>query len=198
MTMLCPRPWLSGSRRMRAIASVEPPGGKLTTRVMAWLGYSWPAAASGAMIAAAAAPPRAKMNSRRLIRALSRVLGTRSARTLGVLPSPLWGGVGGGGRCCGARRVPHNDPHPGASRRPSPQGGRVRRSLPLAPISTSPKYALAALTGAYDFDAVARAKLRLRPRPTRHDGAIDGDGDSTLAGVERLLLEERRTRRNRQ
>src|SRR5258707_14393605 len=30
------------------------------------------------------------------------------------------------------------------------------------------------------------------------DGAIDGDGDSTLAGVERLLLEERRKRRNHQ
>jgi hypothetical protein len=36
--MLCPSVWLSGSRMMRAIASVEPPGGKLTISVIERLG----------------------------------------------------------------------------------------------------------------------------------------------------------------
>src|SRR5262249_26413813 len=53
--------------------------------------------------------------------------GPRGGR-LGRLPSPLWGGVGGGGRCCGASGVAHNDPHPARLRYasaggPPPQGG---------------------------------------------------------------------------
>jgi len=38
MVMLCPRAWLSGSRMIRAMASVEPPGGKLTIGVIERLG----------------------------------------------------------------------------------------------------------------------------------------------------------------
>src|SRR5262249_61974405 len=56
--------------------------------------------------------------------------GPRGGR-LGRLPSPLWGGVGGGGRCYGASGVPHNDPHPAPPRHasaggpPPPGGGRM-------------------------------------------------------------------------
>src|SRR5262249_60357415 len=57
---------------------------------------------------------------------------------------------------------------------------------------------LAALTGTYDLDAIACAQLRLEPRRTRHDGAVDGDCDSALAGIDRLLLEQRGKRRNHQ
>jgi hypothetical protein len=58
---------------------------------------------------------------------------------LGVLPSPLWGGVGGGGRAIGARMVPHiGTPTPPAfaalRRATLPTRGRVRPSLPLALI----------------------------------------------------------------
>src|SRR5262249_33471239 len=61
--------------------------------------------------------------------------GPRGGR-LGRLPSPLWGGVGGGGRCCGARGVPHNDPHPRPAcatlgRATLPTRGRVRWSSSL-------------------------------------------------------------------
>jgi hypothetical protein len=38
MIMLCPSLWLRGSRMMRAMASVEPPGGKLTISVTERLG----------------------------------------------------------------------------------------------------------------------------------------------------------------
>jgi hypothetical protein len=38
MMMFCPSAWLSGSRMMRAMASVEPPGGKLTISVTERLG----------------------------------------------------------------------------------------------------------------------------------------------------------------
>src|SRR5262249_18478878 len=51
---------------------------------------------------------------------------------------------------------------------------------------------LAALTGAYDFDVVAGAQLRVRPSRARHNGAIDGYRDAPLASVDRLLLEQRR------
>src|SRR5262249_56852907 len=44
-------------------------------------------------------------------------------------------GVGGGGRCCGARRVPHNDPTPLASLATLPTRGRVEPSSPLGLIS---------------------------------------------------------------
>src|SRR5215831_9293951 len=45
----------------------------------------------------------------------------RGCRVLDVLPSPLWGGVGGGGREIGAPMLPHA-PSPLPS--PPPQGGR--------------------------------------------------------------------------
>src|SRR5438105_3242060 len=54
---------------------------------------------------------------------------------------------------------------------------------------------LTALTGAYDFDAVASAQLRVRPSRARHDSAVDGDGDAALAGVDRLVLEQGRKAR---
>src|SRR6266481_1045296 len=54
----------------------------------------------------------------------------------------------------------------------------------------------AALTGAYDFDAVAGAKSRLRPRRARNDGAVDCNRDPALAGVDRLFLQQGRQRRD--
>src|SRR5262245_41198821 len=54
----------------------------------------------------------------------------------------------------------------------------------------------AALTGAYDFDAVAGAKPRLRPRRARNDGAVDCNRDPALAGVDRLFLQQGRQRRD--
>src|SRR5262249_52191310 len=64
--------------------------------------------------------------------------GPRGGR-LGRLPSPLWGGVGGGGRCCGASGVPHNDPHPARLRYasaggPPPQGGGQMEVVPPAEV----------------------------------------------------------------
>src|SRR5262249_7505297 len=56
----------------------------------------------------------------------------------------------------------------------------------------------AALTGAYDFDAVAGAKPRLRPCRARDDGAVDGDCNPALTGVDRLFLEQGRQRRDGQ
>src|SRR5262249_24954485 len=52
-------------------------------------------------------------------RSSARYLRHSLCHALGVLPSPLWGGVGGGGPSADHRTTPH----PGASRRPSPQGG---------------------------------------------------------------------------
>src|SRR5258707_2897452 len=65
------------------------------------------------------------------ISGFSFVLNASSGRALGGLPSPLWGGVGGGGRRCGASGVPHNDPHPPRLRcasagGPPPKGGGLR------------------------------------------------------------------------
>src|SRR5262249_50863048 len=45
---------------------------------------------------------------------------TRAGHLLGALPSPLWGGVGGGGRETGALTLPQHHPLPS----PPPQGGR--------------------------------------------------------------------------
>ena len=43
---------------------------------------------------------------------------------IGLLPSPLWGGVGGGGRCCWTHLTQQPRPPPRSLRsRPSPQGG---------------------------------------------------------------------------
>jgi len=42
---------------------------------------------------------------------------------LGALPSPLWEGWGWGSALVDALDPSNNHPHPGASRRPSPQGG---------------------------------------------------------------------------
>src|SRR6266436_4631392 len=41
-------------------------------------------------------------------------------------PAAGWGGVGGGGRCCGARRVLTTTPTPRASRATLPTRGRVK------------------------------------------------------------------------
>ena|SRR5262245_50965554 len=54
-------------------------------------------------------------------RAVSFVQGARSGRTLGVLPSPLWGGVGGGGPSADHRTTPTpalraDPPHKGEGR----------------------------------------------------------------------------------
>src|SRR5262249_61580998 len=56
----------------------------------------------------------------------------------------------------------------------------------------------AALTGAYDFDTVAGTKRRLRPCRARDDGAVDGDCNPALTGVDRLFLEQDRQRRDGQ
>src|SRR5262249_17010619 len=56
----------------------------------------------------------------------------------------------------------------------------------------------AALTGAYDFDTVAGTKRRLRPCRAWDDGAVDGDRDPALTGVDRLFLEQCRQRRDGQ
>src|SRR5262249_32045825 len=56
----------------------------------------------------------------------------------------------------------------------------------------------AALTGAYDFDAVAGAKPRLRPCRARNDGAVDCNRDAALAGIDRLFLQQGRQRRDRE
>ena len=52
-------------------------------------------------------------------------IGSALAPTLGRLPSPLWGGVGGGGRCWRTRLRPTTPTPtpPRFARRPSPQGG---------------------------------------------------------------------------
>src|SRR5215469_17963731 len=44
---------------------------------------------------------------------------TRAGHLLGALPSPLWGGVGGGGREIGTLTLPQHHPLPS----PPPQGG---------------------------------------------------------------------------
>src|SRR5712691_8758673 len=99
--------------------------------------------------------------------------------TLGVLPSPLWGGVGGGGREMEASTLPNASP-------PSPtlphKGGGSRPSLPLAliPLYTN---ALERLT----FDRRGRAPtLIISPRQQFfHPSACFAEID--LAGI--ALLE---------
>src|SRR5262249_6495334 len=54
------------------------------------------------------------------------LLEARQRRILGRLPSPLWGGVGGGGRAARSRFTAPPPPRPPSlrfGRRPSPQGG---------------------------------------------------------------------------
>src|SRR5206468_12995283 len=50
------------------------------------------------------------------------------------LPSPLWGGVGGGGRASLHSCAPRHDPPP----HPPPQGGRESLRLNLAPMRVAP------------------------------------------------------------
>src|SRR5262249_17143266 len=65
---------------------------------------------------------------------------------LGVFPSPLWGGVRGGGRCFGAMSVHHRTtpspplPHKGGGSRPRSRGGaenHLCRSFPRKRESSS-------------------------------------------------------------
>src|SRR5207342_2919881 len=53
------------------------------------------------------------------------------------------------------------------------------------------EYSSTALAGAHDLDAVARPKRRLRPSRPWNDGAIDGDRNSALAGVDCFFLQQR-------
>src|SRR5713226_4400927 len=72
-------------------------------------------------------------------KALFVVFDPQMCRALGALPSPLWGGVGGGGReirdACVAKRA---TPLPS----PPPQGGREQTECAARVDSTSTKRAL--------------------------------------------------------
>src|SRR5712671_4277164 len=48
-----------------------------------------------------------------------------------------------------------------------------------------------ALAGTHDLNTVARLKRRLRPSRAWNDGAIDGNRNSALAGVDSFFLQQR-------
>src|SRR5713101_5635026 len=56
------------------------------------------------------------------------------------------------------------------------------------------QYSSTALTGAHDFDVVAGTQHCLRPGRAWHDRSIDGDRDPALAGIDRLLCQQRSQR----
>src|SRR5712691_7298056 len=88
-------------------------------------------------------------------------------RTLGVLPSPLWGGVGGGGREMEAPALPNcATPLPS----PPPQGGREQTEFAACADPTSPECALVRRWVWVSFYFRSHSRLRclrlflLRPR----------------------------------
>src|SRR5712691_7929875 len=87
-------------------------------------------------------------------------------RTLGVLPSPLWGGVGGGGREMEAPALPNcATPLPS----PPPQGGREQTEFAACADPTSPECALAA---AWQPRTHTQSKLRAAQAPGIKSGII--------------------------
>src|SRR5262249_57581584 len=60
------------------------------------------------------------------------------------------------------------------------------------------KGCVAGLMGAYDLGADGGTKRRVRPCRARDDGAVDGDCNPALTGVDRLFLEQDRQRRDGQ
>src|SRR5713226_6687627 len=89
-------------------------------------------------------------------------------RTLAVLPSPLWGGVGGGGREMEAPALPNRaTPLPS----PPPQGGREQTEYAARTDSISPERALA-----FDPESVVIAGLDPAIHHLREDSCCEEDG----------------------
>src|SRR5258706_8231784 len=120
-------------------------------------------------------------------------------RMLGVLPSPLWGGVGGGGRAIPAQVAPLSFHRTTPLPTPPPQGGREQTEF----VARSGASAFASASPPSRKGGATRASLALERVPFQRDGVgglarrdrlgreiVDGDrgGDGGGGGAKLLCL----------